>query len=227
MIELVLTVVLLLAAFAVRRASVHRETRWRGGLFFDARARTLLRARTREARRRFARASDALFYVLVLYPGLVDGFVVAGLVAGDYARAGQIFLVDLEGFTATSLVMFSLQRYVSRERPYATFPDEGAYAPVYPERFRSFFSGHAAAGCTGATLVALHHARIPGFDTTWHLAVTILLVLMAVATALFRVVSDRHWLTDVVAGAILGVISGWLVPVMLHGWAGRLLESAG
>lgn len=226
MIELVLTVLLLLAAFGVRRASAHRETRWKGGLFFDARARMVLRARTRELRRRFARASDALFYVLVLYPGLVDGFVIAGLIAGDYARAGQIFLIDLEGFTATALVMFALQRYVSRERPYATFPDEGVYAPVYPERFRSFFSGHAAAGFTGATLVVLHHTRVPGFDTAWHLAITIIVVLMATATALFRVVSDRHWLTDVVAGAILGIASGYLVPVTLHGFAGRLLSLA-
>lgn len=226
MIELVLTLALLLAAFAVRRASVHRETRWKGGLFFDARARRLLRARSRDARRRFARASDALFYALLIYPGLVDGFIVSGLIRSDLARAGQVFLLDLEGFTATALVMFALQRYVSRERPYATFPDEGVYAPIYAERFRSFFSGHAASAFTAATLVALHHLRVPGLGGTWHLVVTLVAVAMAIATALFRVVSDRHWLTDVMAGAIVGIASGWLVPSLLHASAGRLLYVA-
>lgn len=224
MIELVLTLVLLLGAFTVRRLSAHRETRWRGGLFFDARARMLLRARTRAGRRIAARASDAMFYALLLYPGFVDGLLVSGLFGGDMARAGQVFLLDLEGFTATALAMFALQRYVSRERPYATFPDEGVYAPVYPERFRSFFSGHSAAAFTSATLIALHHLRIPELSASWHAVVTLAAVALATATALCRVISDRHWLTDVIAGAILGIASGWLVPSILHGGAGRILH---
>lgn len=194
-----------------------------GGLFFDAQARGILRARTQAGRRRVARASDWMFYSLVIYPGLVDGLVVSGLVGGDWQRAAQVFVLDLEAFTATALLMFLLQRYVARERPYATFPDEGVYAPVYPERFRSFFSGHAAASFTGATLIWLHHLRVPGFDESWHLAVSLVAAVAATATALCRVVADRHWLTDVAAGAILGVCCGWLVPAALHGLPDRLL----
>jgi membrane-associated phospholipid phosphatase len=224
MLELLLTVALLLAAFAVRRASSHRETRWRGGLFFDARAREVLRGRTRRGRYWAARTSDVLFYTLVVYPGFVDGLLVCFVVQGDWWQASQVFLLDLEGFTASAFVMFALQRYVSRERPYATFPDEGVYAPVYPERFRSFFSGHAASAFTGATLILLHHLYVPVLGAAWHLAVTVACFAAATAVALLRVVCDRHWLTDALTGMIVGIGCGWLVPAILHGGAGRLLH---
>ncbi len=216
MVELVLTLVLLAGAFVVRRTGTHREAGWRGGLLFDGWARRVLRARTHGGRRRVARASDVLFWSLLFYPGFVDGLAVAGLLAGDWARAAGVFVADLEAFTAMALFLFGLQRYVARERPYATFPDEGVYAPVYPERFRSFFSGHAAASFTGAALVWHHHAHVPGFGEPWHLGVAVAALVAATATALLRVVADRHWSSDVVAGALLGACSGWVVPAVLH-----------
>lgn len=39
------------------------------------------------------------------------------------------------------------------------------------------------------------------------------------ASAVSRIASDNHYATDVLAGAALGVVAGWLVPTTLHdGW---------
>lgn len=221
MVELVLTVALLLAAFAVRRVSVHERASWRGGVLFDERARALLRARTRRGRRRAARGSDVGFWALMLYPGWLDGLLVGGVAGGRWTLASHVFVLDLEAFAAVALVMFVMQRWVARERPYATHPDEGPYERVHPERFRSFFSGHTATAFTGATLVWLHQLRVPGYDAGWHLAVAVAGLLVAALVGLLRVRADRHWLSDVMAGAVVGVTCGWLVPFALHGLSGH------
>jgi membrane-associated phospholipid phosphatase len=62
----------------------------------------------------------------------------------------------------------------------------------------SFPSGHAEAAFTGATLVACFFPESPWWvhGAGWSLAV---------ATALFRIQGDKHFLTDVTTGAALGV----------------------
>ena len=222
MLELVLTIVLLIAAFAVRRVSVHDRAGWTRAGRLDHRARALLRAPTRRARWWTARLSDVGLWTMLVYPGWIDGLALGPAVGADGVR---VFIVDLEAFTALAIVMFVMQRWVARERPYASYPDRAPYEPIYPERFRSFFSGHAAATATGASLLWLHHLRVPGYGEPWHLAVTLAATGVAVVVAWFRVRADRHWLSDVLAGAVVGVACGWLVPLALHGLPGRLLDA--
>jgi membrane-associated phospholipid phosphatase len=39
---------------------------------------------------------------------------------------------------------------------------------------------------------------------------------VATATALLRIVADKHYLSDVVVGAAVGTASGLLLPLVLH-----------
>ena len=39
---------------------------------------------------------------------------------------------------------------------------------------------------------------------------------MASLTGLFRIMADKHWMTDVLGGAGVGLFSGWLMPWLLH-----------
>lgn len=226
MLELAVTLALLVAAFAVRRVSVHDRADWTGGVLLDHRARALLRARTGRARRTAARLSDVGFWTLLLYPGWFDGLLVVGAMRGERVLAARVFVMDLQAFAALAVVMFVMQRWVARERPYASHPEVPPYEPVHPERFRSFFSGHAATAFAGATLVWLHELYLPGYGTGWHLAAALLSCLLAVGVALLRVRADRHWLSDVMAGAVVGTACGWLVPMAVHGLPGRLLHLA-
>ena len=209
--ELLFTVAILFAAFAVRRISIHEAGRWTGGVLVDEKVRAVVRAKTKTRRRVAARVSDALFFTMMLWPSLGESVIVL--------RSFGLFVVDLQAFTAQAVAMFGLQRFVARARPYSipVEDEEGEHAPGHPERWRSFFSGHTAASFTGASLIAHHHGTlavsgIPALD----LALPPVAFAIAATVGLLRMVADRHWLSDVLVGAVLGVICGWFVPLALH-----------
>lgn len=51
-------------------------------------------------------------------------------------------------------------------------------------------------------------------DSPWRTPVVAGAYAVAAAAASLRVASGSHFLTDVLAGAALGTLSGWLVPVL-------------
>ena len=87
--------------------------------------------------------------------------------------------------------------------------------------FNSFPSGHAAKVFMGAELVRIEY----GEDYPW---LAIGAYAIATATGALRVYNNHHWISDVVAGAGVGILSArigyWLLPytkrVMHHitGW---------
>ena len=89
------------------------------------------------------------------------------------------------------------------------------------EDFNSFPSGHSAKAFMGAELVRIEY----GEEHPW-LAVGA--YTLATATGALRVYNDHHWLSDVIAGAGVGILSArigyWLLPYtkrMMHrltGW---------
>ncbi len=102
--------------------------------------------------------------------------------------------------TTATLVNIS-KRVIARQRP-----GYGAY--------NSFPSGHTTTAFMGAELLRLEY----GEEYRW---VGILGYVAATATGFLRVYNDRHWVTDTVAGAGVGILSArvgyWLAP-KLNGW---------
>jgi membrane-associated phospholipid phosphatase len=41
-------------------------------------------------------------------------------------------------------------------------------------------------------------------------------MVLATSVSVARVMKDRHWSTDILAGATIGTLSGWAVPRFLH-----------
>ena len=39
---------------------------------------------------------------------------------------------------------------------------------------------------------------------------------LATTTGAFRVVANRHWMSDVITGAGVGLVAGWLMPWLMH-----------
>jgi membrane-associated phospholipid phosphatase len=50
---------------------------------------------------------------------------------------------------------------------------------------------------------------------------------LAVSTGLFRIMSDRHWVTDVMTGALVGTLAGTLLPYLLHFRGGAIAPLRG
>ena len=153
----------------------------------------------------------------LLSNGLLIGALGGGLAVDvwDGARDGDASgraLLYLEALSWVSVSTELVKAAVERPRPYtyATGVEE-------VEDLKSFFSGHtsftAAAAFTTARSLDLTADLSPG--ARWALyggagALT-------AATGAARVVAGKHYVSDVVTGAIVGACVGWLVPELHRG----------
>lgn len=101
----------------------------------------------------------------------------------------------------------ALKYTVGRERP-STTSDPHRFRPLADEnRWQSFPSGHAVVAFSLAAAVS-EESRRP-----W---VTALAYGGAAAVAWSRVYEDKHWASDVTAGALIGIIAGRGTVRLLH-----------
>jgi membrane-associated phospholipid phosphatase len=161
--------------------------------------------------------SDYSFRGAMVYPVIDVG--VAALIHQSPDVAWQMLMVDLEGFAVTGLGIFALQALVAREPPYGRYctgPSADADCNE-PDRWRSFPSGHVAIGVAGAALTCLHHARMPLYGgKVADSAACWASVVLASGNLVGRVAANRHYMTDVMAGTVIGVLGGFVVPAALH-----------
>jgi membrane-associated phospholipid phosphatase len=102
-----------------------------------------------------------------------------------------------------------------RERPFvhALVPEQKSRTPHPSDNNLSFFSGHsseafalATASSTVGTMRGYRWAPL-----AWSVGEA-----MAATTAYLRIAADKHWLTDVVVGAVVGAGIGFAVPYVFH-----------
>lgn len=148
---------------------------------------------------RAARASDWLLR------GFMLSFIVAPPLGNlDLERGtGNGVLVGAEALAATQLVTGTVKHLVRRERP-------DGEARHGHEAWASFFSGHTSVSFAGATMLTVYaHEYDWGGDTgAW--AVPAVAYSLAGLTGYLRVAGRRHWLTDVLAGAVVGTGTAYL-----------------
>ncbi len=189
---------------------------------FDAAARGGLRlgANGRDA---IATASDALLFTLAAYPLVVEDLALVLISDRNPALAARLTAIDAQSFAVMGLLVGAAKLGAARERPYAHAAgcEQSPNAPGCDEddRNMSFFSGHAAMAFTGAGLACFHQQQIEGLygSRGAGLAVCGSAMALATTTSLFRVMADKHWATDVLAGAGIGLFAGWLLPWLTHG----------
>jgi membrane-associated phospholipid phosphatase len=162
---------------------------------------------------------DLPYFAAPILPMLVDPLLAAWLGHGDGKTAINLELMALEAFSYSGLSSFVSTRLSRRERPDSSecrrlHPDGEGCGGVDTE---SFFSGHTTIAATSAGLVCANHSRMPlwghpvadasacAFSTT-----------AAVASGVSRILADRHYATDVLAGFGFGFGFGYAVPVLLH-----------
>jgi membrane-associated phospholipid phosphatase len=154
---------------------------------------------------RASRASDRLVTGLVVLP-LAEAAVGPGR-----ERGGRLALMYAQTQLLAGGVTSLLKHTVQRPRPFAygddpRVPDERRLSGTAR---RSFPSGHAAQSFAAMTFLATVHGRLQPRGEGWVWAGG----LGAAATVgWLRGEAGAHFPTDIVAGAAIGALAGWLVP---------------
>jgi membrane-associated phospholipid phosphatase len=194
------------------------EPRWVGGIIVDTAVRKALRARSPGLRDGIRVASDFTLVASIVQVGLIDGFLIPA-VEGSWYVAWQLTLMNAQAFALNTVVGTLLYKAVARARPaYAGCARDRYSDPLCDTgSFASFPSSHTSTAFTAAGLTCIHHKFLPLYGgDPWDSAACAGSVVIASATGLFRVVGDRHYLSDVVLGAAFGFSLGYLYPYLFH-----------
>jgi membrane-associated phospholipid phosphatase len=160
----------------------------------------------------------------------VTGYVMApvvmsaGLVAAGWGHGARRAFDDvapiIEVAIVASLAQHLFKLTVARERPYAFHATPGSL-PYTTEDDVSFWSGHTSltfslAVAAGSVASLRGYALAPEI---WATGLT-----LAFATGYLRIAADKHWTTDVMTGAAVGSILGYVWPRYVDRWIGKAIS---
>lgn len=133
---------------------------------------------------------------------------------GDGERVGRILddtIPILETVVFSELVTQAVKFSFGRQRPEVHFASPGA--ATTQDGNLSWFSGHATLtfGLAVSAGVVAHRRGSSLEPVIWATGLT-----LATTTAYLRIAADKHYLTDVLAGAAWGTAAGLLVPCLTH-----------
>jgi undecaprenyl-diphosphatase len=150
--------------------------------------------------------SDYGVYGLLVLPAIsVIGNV------NDKNRLLTYGIMQVEAFLTTFGTINLIKHAVIRYRPYM-------YADGLPDGkeddyYNSFPSGSTAYAFLGATFLSTTFSReYP--ESKWKLPVILGSYTLASGIASMRILSGSHFLSDVLIGAAIGSLYGWLIPVL-------------
>jgi len=162
---------------------------------------------------RAAALSDGLQVAVPAGAALALGLMARQAGAG-WGEVGEDLLVVTEAVALSSVLTQAAKVGTARLRPYAWA--EGG-SPALAARL-SFWSGHTSLTFSVAA-AATQVARLRG-RAGWRW-LGLATFAGAAATGWLRVAGDRHWLTDVLAGAAVGTAAGLGVPLLVLHPAGE------
>jgi membrane-associated phospholipid phosphatase len=194
------------------------QPHWTGGILFDEGARNALRLRSPDALKNIRRLSDVTALSSVVLVLGVDSILVP-MIRSKSDIALQLVLMDAEAFAYSTLITTTTFNVSGRARPsYAECqrnPDFDELCNSGPTS--SFPSGHGNASATAAGLSCAHHTHLALYGNKIADAIACgTTVGLALATSTFRVLGDRHYVSDVFVGSALGFGIGYAVPTLLH-----------
>jgi hypothetical protein len=197
-----------------------QEDAWSGGILFDEGIRDAVTIESRSTRDAWVLRGDITFYFMTAAPFL-DAAITAGLVHGKGDVARELALMDLQAMSMSGFVSVWTQKLGGRVRPLVR---ECGADPEYDkdcdddiQRNQSFLSGHTAMSFTGAGLICIQHANIPLYGGGFPDGLACGLGLGAASfVGVSRLIADRHYTSDVLAGVLIGGVSGFLLPGWWH-----------
>lgn len=192
-----------------------RTPRWTGGVLFDDAVHDALLVRNPSALRTINTVSDVVGGSEVVITVGIDSMLVP-VARGSVDVAWQLTWFDLEAYAVGSAVTFTMYDGIARARPaYSDCQTNPNLCGVSPTA--SFPSGHVAESFISAGLSCANHAYVPIYGSRgWDAVACARDVTLAMADGVLRIMADRHWATDVLAGAGIGFAFGYGMPVLLH-----------
>ncbi|MGE0787271.1 MAG: phosphatase PAP2 family protein [Sandaracinaceae bacterium] len=198
------------------------DANWRGVSDLDLEVARGLGLNDAVARDAIEEVSDGVAAALFVWPVLVDSLVYAGLGEGAWDVAWQLSLISLEVFALNHALTVMVRLLTRREPPLGRFcRSEPGYDadPVCRDQppAESFWSAHVSNTFAGAALICMYHDVLDlyGDDGADYFVCGTSLA-AAVATGFMRIMSDYQWVTDVLSGAVIGSLTGILIPWILH-----------
>jgi membrane-associated phospholipid phosphatase len=132
---------------------------------------------------------------------------------GDWRRWADDVSPVVEAAIATSLLQHGTKLIVGRERPYAWAAAPGAL-PATKEDNVSFWSGHTSLdfsiAVAAGTIASRRGYRLA--PVIWATGLS-----LAAVTGYLRIAADKHWTIDVLTGAAMGSVVGYVWPRLFHG----------
>ncbi|HEY8086940.1 MAG TPA: phosphatase PAP2 family protein [Polyangiaceae bacterium] len=199
---------------------------WNSPILFDSWARDTFRGRTAALQSAASTSSDIMYKAGALVPFLIDDYFAATSVHRNVEVGWQLAAIDLQSFGLAGLASLGAEHLVGRARPYTVSCANGYVFDGQGNRmqtcgtgndFRSFYSGHATATSTAAGLVCVHHQHLPLFGGGFaDLAPCLFMIGVSAASGVLRLVYDEHWASDVMVGWATGVLSGYVLPSVMH-----------
>lgn len=159
------------------------------------------------------------------FGGLYEVYTIGALTAYGFVfkneKIKSTAFLATQSYIISGAVEYALKYLTSRQRPDYIDPRTGTNDPVFHGPFykyplqasgfstnSSFPSGHTTAAFAAATVYAMeyrHHPWIPVFAYTF-----------ATAVGVSRMTQTKHWPTDVLVGAALGILTGQQVVNNYH-----------
>lgn len=155
-----------------------------------------------------------------------------------WSAVGRRSLVYAEAFMLTGGLTYVSKRMIGRARPFtyltaAELAGHSGYDVTQSSAFESMPSGHAASAFAGAGLAITEHLLTrPGASGLERFGVAVLGGALGGATSTLRVEAGKHFPSDVLVGAGIGLTAGVALPLLHRGerpWPSRRhwLEAAG
>lgn len=189
--------------------------RWEGPILADDAARNALMAGSESGLEGASTASDVLLTGLVTAPLLLQPGV-AYLGYDNGRAAGDALLMNAQSLGMTFLATTAVKHLVGRERPaYGECYDDPNAPGCEDRETLSFPSGHTSMAFAGAGLMCLNNEKFNTFGGGWDRATCYGALGAAAGVGALRIASNSHYLSDVIAGAGLGLLTGYLVPKLL------------
>lgn len=205
-----------------------KSPNWSTPILFDKAVRNLLVGRTYATQHAASEMADTLYKAGTLGPYVIDVFFVTLGVHENADVALQMFMINLQSLGLSGVTTLAAEHAVGRSRPYVRDCDsQGNVRDANGNLllnhcdgigdYQSFWSGHVAAVGTMAGLTCVHHQHLPLYGGGLaDLAPCLLMIGAAVTTGIGRMISDRHWASDVITGGAVAFGSGYVLPSLLH-----------
>ena len=133
---------------------------------------------------------------ILLYGVFVGGMPLSSLYLKNY----NLLLINLEILSINGLITNVVKYTIQRQRPYSFYSKKKD-----EESYKSFFSGHTSTAFAIGTSTAKMLTQYSNIDKR---IIWLSTLGLASATGYLRMAADKHYFSDVLAGAIVGSFLG-------------------